>query len=197
MEVVLEWVSSVLNFGLSIIIGSLTADFATGLFHWFEDQYLHHESWICQRVWFLRLISEQNVKHHIDPLFMVQFGTIQTIMMSIPFVTVAAIFLGFCGFLLHPFSLTLLILSLFTNEFHKLSHQIGHKSKWIRKLQDAGIILSAKRHRLHHIYFDRAYCVTSGLMNFPLDAIRFWDKLELLIFVSTGIEIAHLLFKQS
>lgn len=73
-----------------------------------------------------------------------------------------------------------------TNQFHKWSHdrKIPAAVKW---LMDNGVILSAQSHRIHHSgQFEKSYCITTGWLNPPLDAIHFWRGLEVVITKLTG-----------
>ena len=70
-----------------------------------------------------------------------------------------------------------------TNQFHKWSHQNSDDIPWIiKKLQTAKIVMSVEHHKVHHTApHDAYYCITSGWLNRPLDAIGFWSKAEKLI----------------
>jgi ubiquitin-conjugating enzyme E2 variant len=65
-----------------------------------------------------------------------------------------------------------------TNQFHCWAH-VAVPPRWVRPLQSWGLILSPKRHALHHRpEHDRAYCVTSGWLNPVLDRLRVFARLE-------------------
>jgi len=53
---------------------------------------------------------------------------------------------------------------------------------------DWGLVLGREHHMHHHYYpFDRNYCITTGWLNGPLQAIGFWRALESIITKITGL----------
>ena len=65
-----------------------------------------------------------------------------------------------------------------TNLFHRWAHA-ARVPPLVARLQRSGLVLSPARHALHHSgAHDRAYCVTTGWLNRPLDAIGFFAALE-------------------
>ncbi|MEE8167023.1 MAG: fatty acid desaturase CarF family protein, partial [Myxococcota bacterium] len=65
-----------------------------------------------------------------------------------------------------------------TNQFHCWAH-VAAPPRWVRPLQNWGLILSPKRHALHHrTEHNQAYCVTSGWLNPLLDRYRVFARLE-------------------
>ncbi|CAF4435447.1 unnamed protein product, partial [Rotaria magnacalcarata] len=69
-----------------------------------------------------------------------------------------------------------------TNQFHKWSHTYFGLPSYISVLQRYHIILPRKHHRIHHVVpHDTYFCITTGWLNRPLEAIQFWSRLELLI----------------
>ena len=68
-----------------------------------------------------------------------------------------------------------------TNQFHKWAHD-DHPARWVRALQQAGLILSPEHHAIHHASpQDKAYCITVGWMNPILDRTSFFRICEAII----------------
>ena len=68
-----------------------------------------------------------------------------------------------------------------TNQFHKWAHD-DDPARWVRTLQQAGLILSPKHHAIHHASpQNKSYCITVGWMNPVLDRISFFRICEAII----------------
>ena len=80
----------------------------------------------------------------------------------------------FCGGLL----LSSMTGSVCTNLIHRWAH-MPRPPRAARWLQERGLILSSERHARHHRRpFDRAYCITTGWLNTPMDRLGVWTALE-------------------
>lgn len=77
----------------------------------------------------------------------------------------------------------------FTNQIHKWSHTYGALPFWVEWLQKMHIILPKRHHRVHHVApHDTYFCITTGWLNHPLHALRFWSTCEWLIERITGMK---------
>jgi plasmanylethanolamine desaturase len=68
-----------------------------------------------------------------------------------------------------------------TNQFHKWAHEDapGPVVAW---LQRHHLVLNPAHHEVHHTApFSGHYCITTGWLNAPLDALRFFRGMEWLI----------------
>jgi len=170
-----------LSFPISLII----ADFLSGILHWFGDSY-HHPK--------LENFFDNFKNHHVKPSSIYVANTIWYNISKTTFTIYPAyIILTYCNNSTYIQNITLHItfLLFITNYLHRLAHL--QQSKKMPKIMDFVMnnwfLLNAKKHALHHEYPQvKSYCITSGILNPYLDYIKFWDKLEYIIFHFTGIK---------
>lgn len=183
---------------LCIIAAMTLSDLISGLAHWGLDSYGTPDTLIFGP--FIRSFRE----HHVDQTAMCKHDFIETnadtTLPLLPLLLIQWIILhktntynnhythnlyrGNIGH--HVFLLTLFVFITITNETHKWSHQVK-QAPLVRKAMNAGLLLSPIAHRKHHKDpFDCSYCITTGWLNPPLDAINFWRIMEHVVFVLTG-----------
>jgi ubiquitin-conjugating enzyme E2 variant len=76
-----------------------------------------------------------------------------------------------------------------TNQFHKWSHMYSGLPKWVELLQRAHIILPRAHHRIHHVApHEKYFCITTGWLNYPLEKLNFWQRLEAIIMKFTNVK---------
>jgi hypothetical protein len=165
------------------LAGYLVADFLSGIVHWAGDT-----------------IGDQNTPifgpnfvtpfryHHIDPKDITRHDFIETngnncivvapilafLLLVMP-KTVGWVFY-FCAIL--AFTSCFIFC---TNQFHKWAHE-DNPARWVRALQQAGLILSPEHHAIHHASpQNKSYCITVGWMNPVLDKISFFRMCEAII----------------
>ena len=178
---------------ISAFAGICSADFVSGLVHWAADTWGKVEAPIIGPG-LLRPFRE----HHIDPTSICRHDFIET---NADCFTVCVPFIGYSVYKFYTytpeqvaatynFEMYIFCLAVFvtmTNEFHKWSHTYFGLPKWITFLQDCHIILPRLHHRQHHVSpHEVNYCITTGWLNPPLEAINFWRNAEYVITKLTG-----------
>jgi hypothetical protein len=173
--------------------GIVTADFGSGLVHWAADTWGSVELPILGKN-FLRPFRE----HHIDPTSITRHDFIETngdnFMVTIPFLARMV-----WDFLTLPeedvqkkftWNCYVFLLALFvamTNQIHKWSHTYFGLPGWVVWLQEHHVILPRRHHRIHHVAPHETYfCITTGWLNWPLEKLRFWNILEVVIEYTVG-----------
>lgn len=157
-----------------IILGYLMADFLVGLFHWFKDTYCTPNTMIIGRkiIWPSRL-------HHLRPRYVTEFSDWDLIKSSGSW---TLIWMGplfyFVGISL--FNLTLFIVIAFNDVVHKYTHVLDfERPKLVATLQSLYIIQAHDEHHQHHISPHVVnYCPITPYLNFVLEKINFWRRLE-------------------
>ena len=139
-------------------------------------------------------------EHHIDPVAITRHDVIETngdnCLVTLPFLMILAYFTSVqtvdqfsYWYTSYCFSMSSVLFVSFTNQFHKWSHTYNGLPKWVEFLQRFHIILPKAHHRVHHIAPHETYfCITTGWLNYPLEKLGFWSKLEYVIETLTGIK---------
>lgn len=180
-----------LAFALGAVLGYLSADFVSGMVHWFCDTWGSPE-WFVVGPLFIRTFRE----HHVDPLSITRHDFVETNganCMGVMPVLVPAVFFQVdpsvpwrvgMGAFLAMFSLCIP----FTSQAHKWAHMDEDKVPMVVGwLQRVGLLLSKDHHEEHHVApFIKNYCITTGLCDHLLERVSFFRVAERLITRVTG-----------
>jgi hypothetical protein len=174
---------------LAVAAGALSADFTSGIVHWFCDTWFHDTLPFLGR----RFLRPFRV-HHVNPDdflrrdFIDTNGDVSMLVIAfllpaffIPLETAAERWLA-------VYLLTFSFVAWPTNQVHQWAHR-PQPPLLIARLQQLGLILSRPAHHEHHIApYAKNYCIATGWLNRPLSAIHFFPRLEILITRITGLQ---------
>uniref|UniRef100_A0A3Q2T3Z8 Si:ch211-212o1.2 n=1 Tax=Fundulus heteroclitus TaxID=8078 RepID=A0A3Q2T3Z8_FUNHE len=156
---------------LGIVLGIVTADFASGIVHWGADTWGSVDIPVIGKV----SIAGPNI------LINHSLGLIIFSLLLLLSEALAASYPWDC----YVFALAGFVT--LTNQIHKWSHSYFGLPRWVTLLQDWHLVLPRKHHRIHHVSpHETYYCITTGWCNYPLDRLGFWRRMERLIEHVTG-----------
>jgi hypothetical protein len=177
------------------LLGIITADFFSGLAHWGADSWGSVDLWVFGKA-FIRPFRE----HHIDPTSITRHDFIETngdnfAVTIVPLLRMTYKFMTYTPEQIHAtynwemFVFLLVVFVSLTNQIHKWSHTYFGLPWYITLLQDAHVILPRQHHRVHHVAPHETYfCITTGWLNYPFEALRFWSGLETVIEKLSGMK---------
>jgi plasmanylethanolamine desaturase len=168
-------------------LGMATADFGSGLIHWFADTWGRDDMPVIGK----RLLVPFRL-HHVNPddLTLRPFVDCNG---DVAFVTIPFL-IGLLAIPLEPawgppvavFLSALGAVGMWTNQIHQWAH-LPSPPPAVRLLQRCRLILRNAAHAEHHARpYDANYCITTGWCNRPLEAIGFFRRLEACITWLTG-----------
>ena len=161
---------------IQIAIIILFADLLSGFVHWIQDRYSIKNTSLLNKI--VILYAKE---HHENPEKILSYSWIERNHFPIIVSFFSLLVLHLLN-LLNWQSITLIILFLFSGEFHYLSHRPKEKNgKIILFLQKIRIIQREEHHKYHHIYGIDNYCIITEVMNPILNKSKFFIKLENLL----------------
>jgi len=187
----LPWVAPA-GVAAALVAGILTADFAGGFVHWAADTWGSVDIPVFGKH-FIRPFRE----HHIDPTSITRHDFIETngdnFMLSIPFLAYLLHALSTApepspaAYTAYVYLYAAAVFVALTNQAHKWSHTYFGLPAWVAFLQDMHLLLPRRHHRVHHVSpHETYYCITTGWLNYPLEAVRFWPRAEQVVSALTG-----------
>ena len=187
-------VSTVAPLVLGLLAGIAAADLVTGAVHWACD------TWGSEKTpWLGQYLIRSFREHHTRPTAMLEHDWV-----DVNGGAAVGAFAGLATFLwLFPessaypraafafgaaFFVALAVVSAMANQLHYWAHAKTAPAA-IRRLQRAGFVLSRREHAGHHrAPHAHGYCISTGWLNRPLDAIGFWRGLEKMVTVIFGAQ---------
>ncbi len=160
---------------MDVLCCILIADFLTGLIHWIEDTYGVPAWWLIGGP-----VIEPNILHHSDPLHFTMSSVLMRNYQPFAIAAASVLALAAAGFGSWQLALTISLASM-GNEVHAWAHK-RPTSSLIRLLQQMKLVISPEQHARHHRRpYDVCFCTLTNWVNPILDALRFWEGLELTI----------------
>lgn len=169
---------------LAVPAGLLLADFLSGCAHWFCDRFFEDDTPVLGP-----LLIAPFREHHRDPLAMTRHGFLElngnSALALTPLLAMAWTLSPAKSSAASLFAYALLLSSslalLATNQIHRWAHD-AHAPRAVRWLQRRGWILPPQHHERHHQPpHQRAYCITGGWLNAPLERIGWFARCESLL----------------
>jgi ubiquitin-conjugating enzyme E2 variant len=172
---------------LAFVSGVAAADFGSGLVHWSADTWGRADLPVIgpRILWPFRV-------HHTNPDDFLRRRFLDTNGDVAALVTIALV-----GLLLMPFDshwqqllgvagLGLCAFGGWTNQIHQWAH-MPSPPRAVRLCQRLGLLLRPTDHAAHHDGpYHGHYCITTGWCNRPLEAVRFFRRLEDAVTYVTG-----------
>lgn len=171
----------------ALTAGFLFADFSSGVVHWFADTWGSPDLPLIGKA-FLRPFRE----HHVDQKAITRHDWVETngnnCLICVP-PAVGALFIPLdstWSVFLVAFLVWTMVWVMATNQFHKWAH-VERPAPAVAFLQRWHLVLPPAHHAIHHSApYTSNYCITTGWLNRPLAAIRFFRALEWVVTHVTG-----------
>ena len=174
-----------------LLAGALAADLVAGTVHWGCDTWGDTRTpWIGDNLirWFR--------DHHEDPLGIARLDTLEVdgpnALAAAPVLALLALPPASVWLEAHPALhagfWSLCLVGGLANHLHAWAHA-PRPPRPVRALQRVGLILSRPSHARHHrLPRTEHYCIATGWLNRPFDAIGFWRGLEAVVAAVTSAE---------
>ncbi|HEX7663367.1 MAG TPA: fatty acid desaturase CarF family protein [Polyangiaceae bacterium] len=172
---------------VAVLLGIASADFVSGFFHWMFDTWWDPDLFLLGP-WAIHPFRE----HHVDPKAITRHDFVHVNGSNF---LLAFFVSGPFGFVSPPESpFVCLYLAVFTgfvcftSQIHKWSHS-EVVPKYVHILRTLRLAIEVDHHAEHHdAPYDRSYCITTGWLNRPLQALRFFTTLEVIVTALTGAQ---------
>ena len=167
---------------LAVGLGWVFADFSSGIVHFLCDRFGSEATPL-----FGPAVIRPFREHHVDPRAITEHGFVElsgnNALALTPILAAGSELAPFFGDALLPSAVFSWLMSasvgLFTtNQIHRWAH-MQRAPRLGRALQRIGLAISAEAHARHHsAAHDRAFCITNGWCNGPLDRMQAWARVE-------------------
>lgn len=191
---ILGWDTAIWVVPVTLIVGYIAADFASGLVHWMGDTFGNED---------VPIFGERFIKpfreHHTHPKGILEHdyvtvngnNSLVLALFTIPVLLIFNDFSSLFHILIMATCVSFTVGVFMTNQFHKWSH-MENPPRYIAFLQKVGLILGPEHHDIHHTApFDTYYCITCGWLNPVLQKTRFFETMELLATKVLGVKPAR------
>jgi ubiquitin-conjugating enzyme E2 variant len=160
----------------------MLADFVAGIVHWLQDAYGTEETPVVGP-----LLIRINIVHHHYPRFFTRLTWWQSswdLLLIGAALLAAAWWAGLLTWQVWLFA----IVSVNANQVHKWAHRTRTENgPVISFLQDIRVLLTPHQHAIHHTDPKNTfYCPVTNLVNPLLERLRFWTRVEIMIWRATG-----------
>lgn len=160
----------------ALVAAVLSADFLSGLLHWFCDTFFEEDSPLIGP-----FVIHGFREHHRDPKAIVRHGFLEAngsnFFVVLPALAGGAMNGGGAVFA-DSFVVFLSIAVMATNQLHKWAHadRVPPSVAWLQRNR---LVLRPDEHARHHAPpYAGTYCVTTGWLNHVLDPLAFFTRLE-------------------
>ncbi|AYV84962.1 MAG: putative transmembrane protein [Satyrvirus sp.] len=170
-------ITEIFYYLVQVILAYLVADLVMGIYHWIKDTYFSPFTPVIGRtlIWGSRL-------HHVRPRYVIEFSNFELFWSSAKWTLIWFLpLIYFTG--LSVFMITLYLIIALNDVVHKYAHMFDNERPlWATFMQYLYIFQSHDEHHLHHISpHDINYCPITPFMNYFLEKINFWRKMENII----------------
>ncbi len=162
-------------FLVKVLLIILSADFISGLVHWWEDAY-GNPNW----KFIGKSIVQPNIEHHQYPRKFLLNTFFDRVKISMITGVVICVVLAFFNMFSIEIAVTLFYAAM-ANQVHAMAHRTDKENgKLVVWLQKIGLLQSRKMHGYHHKSpYNLNYCILTNYLNPILNVFNFWDVLEL------------------
>jgi hypothetical protein len=162
-------------FLVKVLLIIFSADFISGLVHWWEDAY-GNPNW----KFIGESIVKPNIEHHQYPRKFLKHTFFDRIKISVMAGVAISVVLAIFNMFSIEVAITLLYAAM-ANQVHAMAHRTDKENgKLVVWLQKIGLLQSRKMHGCHHKSpYNLNYCILTNYLNPILNVLKFWDVLEL------------------
>ncbi|CAD6265985.1 unnamed protein product [Miscanthus lutarioriparius] len=169
------------------------ADFTTGVYHWFIDNYGDAST----AVFGAQIVAFHD--HHVHPSTITCLEPCNNLNVVAGAVAVALPVVdapllsagGGSPAAAHAFACTFAACVMLSVQFHAWAHERPSRlPPGVEALQAAGVLVSRSQHAGHHRPpYNSNYCTVSGMWNWALDRYKVFEAVEKVVYLATGVPL--------